>query len=68
VHRRTIPALWSGVAGSAAFRARRVALRLVLDGPDPGVRVYGSQVAVQPFVRLNVAGVQYAAALRYQTW
>ena len=29
---------------------------------------YGIQVTSTPFVRLNVEGVQNAAALRYHTW
>lgn len=34
----------------------------------PAQRRYGTQLTLTPFVKLNVLGLQNAAAFRYQTW
>ena len=40
----------------------------LLRAPFVGHPSQGTQTASRPFVRLNVLGVQNAAALRYHTW
>ncbi len=58
-------------ARCAPRSATRIAVLPIdtLDDLDRRTRaLYGAQVTDTPFVRLNVLGVQNAAALRYQVW